>query len=123
MFSRGTIIITTVFLVAAAFMKSQFPTFMFATFTGTMKNRDEEKKTQTFHVVGNKTFSRPSNLASACRKMFSRGLIIITTALLEAAAFGKSNFPTFLFVTFTGTKKNRDEEKETQTFHVVRKNM
>ena len=47
-------------------------------------------------------------MACACWKLFSMVIIIkIIMVFLVAAASGKRNFP------------NRDEEKETQTFHVV----
>ena len=102
MFSRGFIItITMVFLGAAAFGKSNFPTLLFETCTGTKNRRPKH------FMLWGKTFSRPSNLASACWKMFSRGTIIITTAFLVAAAFMKNQFSYF-----SVCDVHRDDEKQ-----------
>ena len=60
------------------------------------------------------------DLASACWKMFSRGIIIIIIMVfLVAAASGKSHYPTVLLVTFTGTKKRRPKHFMLWEKHLV----
>ena len=51
MFSRGTIIIIMVFLVAAASGKSHFPTLLLVTFTGTKKRRPKHFMLWEKHLV------------------------------------------------------------------------